>query len=55
MNNRGRNWKAKYLTIERFEKFMGNEFWHLKIKVNAVLWIVLTILAAIIAKWVLGN
>lgn len=52
MNNRGK--KPKYLTIERFEKFVSNDFWHLKVKVNAVLWVVLAILAAIIAKWVMG-
>lgn len=46
--------RAKYLTVDRFEKFVSNEFWHLKVKTNAVLWITLTILAAIIAKWVLG-
>ena len=52
---KGRNWKAKYMTIERFEKFCSNDFWHLKVKVNAVLWIVLTILGAIIAKWIMGT
>ena len=51
-NHRGR--KPKYLTVEVFNHFLSQDFWHLKIKVNAVLWITLTILAAIIAKWVLG-
>lgn len=44
-NKKGRNWKAKYLTIERFEKFMGNEFWHLNLKVNISLWLMGVILA----------
>ena len=46
--------KPKYLTVERFEKFLSNDFWHLKVKVNTVLWVCATILAAIIAKWALG-
>lgn len=48
------NHPKKYLTIERFQAFLSNDFWHLKVKVNATLWIVLAILAAIIAKWVMG-
>jgi hypothetical protein len=47
--NRGR--PPKYLTVERFEKFLSNDFWHLKIMVKASFWITLTILAAIIAQW----
>ena len=36
---RGRNWKAKYLTIAAFEKFVSNDFWHLSLKVNISLWL----------------
>ena len=51
-NPRGR--PPRYLSIERFERFLTNDFWHLKVKVNAVLWVVLAILTAIIVKWVMG-
>ena len=44
----------KYLTISKFEQFISNDFWHLKQKVNALFWIALTILGAIIANWVVN-
>ncbi len=53
-NRRGRNWKKKYMTIEVFEKFLCNDFWHLKVKVNFIFWVTLTILGAIIAQWAVG-
>ena len=43
-----------YLTSARFEYFLSNEFSHLKIRVSIVFWVTLTILGAIIAKWVMG-
>ncbi len=46
---RGR--KPKYLTVDRFETFVSNEFWHVQVKVNALLWLCGIILAAIIAAW----
>ena len=46
---RGR--KPKYLTLERFNEFLNGDFWHLKVKVNIILWVTLSILAAIIASW----
>ena len=52
LNNRGR--KPKYLTVEVFQHFINQDFWHLKMKVNAILWIVLAVLGAIIVKWVMG-
>ncbi len=41
---RGRNWKAKYLTLEAFERFLKNDFWHLNLKVNITLWLLGVIL-----------
>lgn len=55
MDKRGRNWRAKYLTMEQFEKFLGNDFWHLKWKVDFIFWVVLAILGAFIVKWVIGS
>lgn len=52
---KGKNWRKTYMTIEMFEKFMTNDFYHLKLAVHASLWISLTILAAIIARWVIGG
>ena len=52
LNNKGR--KPKYLTAEVFQQFLNNEFSHLKIRVDIVFWVTLTILGAIIAKWVIG-
>ncbi len=51
---KGRNWKSKYMTNDKFDKFLSNDFWHLKVKVNAIMWLCLTILAAIIARWVMS-
>ena len=44
-NNKGRK---KYLTVELFEKFVNNDFYHLKVEVRAVRWLTLTILGALI-------
>ena len=48
-NKRGRNWRARYLTIEAFEKWKGQDFCHLvkDVKLNRKL--LLIILAATIA------
>jgi len=51
-NSKGR--KPKYLTEERFERFVGNEFWHVKQYSKASLWISLAILVAIIARFIMG-
>lgn len=34
--NRGKNWRAKYLTIETFEKWKDNDFAHLAKKVAKI-------------------
>lgn len=47
-----RNWKRKYMTIEMFEKFLNNDFYHLQIKVNATMWLSLVILAVVIGTLV---
>jgi len=52
--NEHRGRKPKYLTIERFEKWVSNDYWHLTAKVNIIFWVMLTILAAIIASWAVG-
>ena len=51
-NCKGR--KPKYLTVDRFDKFLNNEFYHVKLRVDAVFWVTLAVLGAIIAKWVMG-
>ncbi len=46
-NNRGR--KPKYLTIERFQRFLNNDFFHLQCRVSfntRLLWIILGSLIA---------
>ena len=48
---KGRNWRCKYLTIEKFEKFLSNDFHDVKLKLTAVLWLTGLILAAIIYQW----
>jgi len=40
----------KYLTEERFEKFLGNDFYHLKSKVTMSLWLSGVILVAVVGK-----
>lgn len=52
-NKRGR--KPKWLTVERFEQFVSNDFYHLKAEVGRntkLLWIVLAglIVAAVIER-----
>jgi len=53
---RGRNWRAKYLTVERFDKFLGNDFAHLSTavvednkKIRLIWRMQIAVLAAIIA------
>lgn len=57
---KGRNWKAKYLTIELFDKFVKNDYAHTAkraIRSEAILWIltplviaILTLIIVLIAK-----
>ena len=54
MNERKNN-RRRYLTVERFETFLNNEFYHLKVRVGIIFWVVLAILAAIIASWATGS
>jgi len=49
---KGRNWKAKYLTIEQFERFMNNDFHHLKGEVREVKWVLRGALVVLIG-WAL--
>lgn len=49
--NEPRGRKPRYLTVEKFSEFINGDFWHLKVKVNAILWVTLAILTAIIASW----
>jgi len=46
--------RPKYLTIDRFEKFVSNEFWHVRQYAKWSLWISLAILTAIIVKFIVG-
>ena len=53
-NNKGR--PARYLTIERFERFLNNDFFHLKCQVatnKRLLWIIIAglIAAALIDRF----
>ena len=47
-DKRGRNWKAKYLTIEVFETFRDYHFKHLKDEVREVKWLLRAIAAGVI-------
>lgn len=49
---RGRNWRAKYLTKVDFEAWKGNDFWHLRQRVDQLTWLSLTILAVLIGTLV---
>ena len=51
-SNSGR--KPRYLTIERFEKWVMNDYWHTKLYARASFWVSLVILAAIIVKFITG-
>ena len=42
-HNSGR--KPHYLTIERFEKFLGNDFFHLKVETRVQSFLIAVILA----------
>jgi len=46
--------ERKYLTIDRFENFVTNEFAHVSIYAKASFWVSLTILAAIIGRYIIG-
>ena len=61
MKNQMTNQEAKkrgrpnrYLTVERFNEFVSNDFWHVQQYARWSLWISLTILAAIIVKFIVG-
>ena len=45
-------YKAKYLTIELFEKFVNNEFWHIKQYAKWSVWLSLVVLATLIGTLV---
>lgn len=45
--------EMKYVSTERFEKFVNNDFYHVKQKVAATLWLSLTILAVLIGTLVI--
>lgn len=47
-NNKGR--KPKYLTIERFEKFLNNDFFHLKVETRVAIIIGATILGVLLFR-----
>ena len=47
-NNKGR--PPKYLTIKRFEKFLYNDFFHLKVETRVAIIISATILSILIIK-----
>lgn len=51
-NGRGR--PRKYMTVERFEKFVNNEFYHLKLQVKYMIMLGFTILGAVIANFFIG-
>lgn len=53
MTNKGR--KPKWLTIERFEVFLNNDFKHLNWKVNLMLGLSFAIMVAVIAKFITGQ
>jgi len=46
MTTRGR--KPKWLTIEKFDQFVGNDFYHLKRDVSSNKWLLRVIFAALI-------
>jgi hypothetical protein len=58
-HNTGR--KPRYLTIERFEKWLDNDYahtqcdtWKAKWYARSSFWVSVTVLAAIIAKFITG-
>ena len=50
--NSGR--KPKYLTVDMFNEFKNNDFWHVKQYAKWSLWVSITVLAAIIARFIIG-
>ena len=44
----------KYVTIEMFDRFLSNDFWHVQRNVKVLLWLNGTILGAIII-WALTD
>ena len=51
-NKRGR--RPLYLTVEMFNKFLSNDFWHVQRNVKVLIWLNGTILGAIII-WALTD
>lgn len=47
-NNKGR--RPKYLTIEKFEKFVNNDFFHLRVEARVALIISAAILGILLIK-----
>ena len=54
-DKRGRNWKAKYLTIEVFEIFRDNHFKHLKDEVREVKWLLRVVAVGVIIWFVIDR
>ena len=50
--NSGR--KPRYLTIERFDRWITGDYWHTKMYAKASFWVSLMILGAIIANYIVG-
>lgn len=51
--NKGKRGRPRlYLTIERFEKWLSNDFYHLKLEVRMIKWLTVTILAVLIGTLV---
>ena len=58
MNDKKRGRPRKYVywsdweawKIKEWQVFKNNDFWHLSQKVNAIMWLTLLILAAVIGK-----
>lgn len=55
MNGTGRNWKKKYMTIEMFEKFLSNDFYHLKRDVSSNKWLLRALLIALITASIMDR
>lgn len=43
-----------YLTVDRFEKFVSNDFYHLNLKVKYMMMLGIAILAGVILNLVIG-
>lgn len=51
-NCRGR--PCKYLTVEKFDQFLNNDFKHLNRKVNIQFAILVAVFAAVVARLIVG-